>query len=96
MTVILCAPDQFILRRIRHCPTCKRRRRFSGRDALWYGTTWACCGCGDRWTDGERHERPFRRGWRRESIAQARADWAVGSGDRAAFQAWLTAQIHAA
>jgi hypothetical protein len=38
----------------------------------WYGTTWTCAGCGDSWQDVERLERPFKPGWRRESIERAR------------------------
>lgn len=67
-----------ILRRIRHCPTCKRRRRFvivEGWSA-WYAPTLTCLGCGDSWSEGWRMERPFRRGWRQEAIAQAKAQWA--------------------
>jgi hypothetical protein len=35
----------------------------------WYGTLWSCMACGDSWSDGERLERPFSRGWRAEKIA---------------------------
>lgn len=41
----------------------------------WYGPTITCCGCGDSWSDGEMLERPFRRGWRKESIGRAVRDW---------------------
>lgn len=41
----------------------------------WYGPTLTCLGCGDAWTDGELHERPFQRGWRANSIAKAQRDW---------------------
>jgi hypothetical protein len=59
---------------------CKHRRRFAGLDAPWYGATWTCCGCGDSWTDGERHVRPFRRGWRKDAIAHARSIWDSAAG----------------
>ena len=39
--------------------------------APWYGWTLTCLGCGDRWLDGERLERPFMRGWRQEAIRRA-------------------------
>ncbi len=55
------------------CPTCERPRRMLGQFAEWYGTTWTCLGCGDRWMDGECGERPFARGWRQQSIRHARA-----------------------
>lgn len=54
------------------CPTCKTRRKMWGSFQEWYGTTWTCLTCGDEWADGERAERPFRRGWRAENIAAAR------------------------
>lgn len=31
-----------------------------------------CLGCGDMWTDGEMHDRPFARGWRQENIKDAK------------------------
>lgn len=73
--VAVCSPPAFLWRAIRNCPTCKQRRRFSGREQAWYGTTWTCCGCGDSWTDGEMHERPFKRGWRKGAIAHAKRTW---------------------
>lgn len=94
MTVTICSPPQYLIRRIAHCPTCKTRRRFIGADALWYGTTWTCCRCGDSWADGERMERPFARGWRAEATRRARASWEeAGTYDRAAHNAWLGAQL---
>ncbi|MBX6386834.1 MAG: hypothetical protein IRZ07_28300 [Microbispora sp.] len=94
MTIIVCAPPVYLHRRITHYPTCQRRRRFSGREQLWYGTTWTCLGCGDSWTDGERHPRPFRRGWRAEAVAAARRDWEqAGRFDRAAHRAWVEEQL---
>ena len=65
-----------VLRRIHRCPTCERRRRFVALVYEWYEATWTCCGCGDAWTDGERHERPFLRGWRAKPIAKAKRAWA--------------------
>jgi hypothetical protein len=92
--VIVCRPDTFPLRRIFRCRTCKRRRRFAGLDAAWYGTTWTCCGCGDSWTDGERHPRPFRRGWRAEAKRRAKATWEeAGRYTRDDWRRWLKAEI---
>lgn len=90
----LCAPAEYLSRRILHCPTCKQRRRFAVREAAWYGATVTCCGCGDAWTDGERHERPFKRSWRTEAVADARRTWEAA----AAFKdvdhgAWLRRQF---
>lgn len=58
------------------CPTCERPRRMLGWFVEWYGTTWTCAGCGDQWADGERLERPFAPGWRRQNIERARAELA--------------------
>lgn len=94
--VIVCRPDEFLLRRERDCPTCGSSQRFAGRDAVWYGTTWTCCGCGDSWTDGERHPRPFERGWRKKAIAAAERTWeAAAAFDPAGHSAWLHAQARA-
>lgn len=74
----ICQPPTMDVRLIRDCPTCKRRRRFAGFDSPpWYGITLTCCACGDTWSDGERLERPFLRGWRMKSAAKAKATWAT-------------------
>jgi hypothetical protein len=57
---------------VNECPTCERPRRMLAQFQEWYGTTWTCVGCGDKWTDGERHERPFAPEWRKENIGAAR------------------------
>ena len=72
----ICGGDGIAIRTIQHCPTCKRHRRFTGHDEAWYGVTITCCACGDTWASGDRQERPFRRGWRKEASARARARWA--------------------
>lgn len=79
MTVHINAPPA-VERKIvtTHCPTCKRSRRMLGWLYEWYGWTLTCLGCGDRWTEGEMHERPFRRGWRAQSKASAKARWRRG------------------
>lgn len=58
--------------RLNLCPTCERDRRMLGQHQEWYGTAWTCLGCGDRWSDGEMHERPFMPGWRQQHIRHAR------------------------
>ena len=57
---------------VNECPTCERPRRMLGQHQEWYGTTWTCCGCGEQWSDGEQHSRPFERGWRQANIRRAR------------------------
>lgn len=90
----LCSPSQFVRRQMLHCPICKAKRRMVSRDAVWYGATVTCCGCGDSWTDGERHERPFKRGWRKDEITKAKKAWdAAGPFDQAAYDAWFNEQM---
>lgn len=94
MSSVICAPPEFLRRFIAFCPTCKGRRRFAGREAAWYGVTVTCCGCGDSWTDGERHPRPFCRGWRAEAAAKAKQLWkTAGKFDPAAHEQWLREQL---
>ena len=95
MTVVnVCRPAQFPIRRILHCPVEDRRRRMAGYDAPWYGVTITCLGCGDMWTDGQMHPRPFKPRWRKENIAAAREWWDKAAGlteeDR---RAWIRAEI---
>jgi hypothetical protein len=96
-TPIVCAPASFPIRRVLVCPTEGRRRRMAGRDhGPYYGPILTCLGCGDSWSCGERLERPFRRAWRRDAIADARRDWDVaGSRTRAEYRAWLDAELAA-
>jgi hypothetical protein len=94
LAVVVCAPDTYLLRRILRCPTCRTKRRFVGKDAPWYGPRWTCCGCGDSFGDGERLQRPARRGWRKQAVAEAKRLWGeAGPFDRAAHRAWLEAQM---
>ena len=57
---------------VTHCPTCDRLRRMSAQFQEWYGWTLTCSGCGDMWSDGEMHPRPFAAGWRRQGREHAR------------------------
>ena len=66
------APKGRYFAAVNDCPVCDRPRRMLGWHVEWYGTTWTCAGCGDKWSDGERLERPFSPGWRRQNIEQAR------------------------
>lgn len=53
------------------CPTCERPRRMFVRYFEWYGATVTCAGCGEKWHDGERGERPLAPGWRKQNIQYA-------------------------
>jgi len=91
---MMCSPPTFLIRRVAPCHNCQKRRRFVVTDAVWYGATYTCCACGDSWTEGERHPRPFRKGWRKEAIARARKKWAeAGPYNRDAHRAWVRAQV---
>ena len=77
-TIHINRPATIALRRVMPCPTEGVTRRFAASDALWYGPTWTCLGCGDSWGDGERLERPFKPRWRAEAKGRARRLWAEG------------------
>ena len=62
-------------KRRRHCPTCEIRTTFASFLYEWYGWYTTCLRCGDAWRDGERAERPFMPGWRKERVAKARERW---------------------
>lgn len=94
MTLHVHCPPSVYERRVQFCPTCDCRRRFVGLVAVWYSTTWTCCGCGDSW-DGEsglRMPRPFARGWRQREIRLARQRWAEGLSP-AEVRAWLADRL---
>lgn len=75
MSGAICGGYTYERRRIHYCPTEDRKRRFWVTGASYYGTTWHCLGCGDRWQDGERGYRPYARGWREKAIAEYREAW---------------------
>ena len=77
-TVVICGGTVAACRRVLRCPSCQCRRRFVQSHAgLYYDDIFTCLGCGDTWSGSERGERPFRRGWRREALTRARAEWAA-------------------
>lgn len=60
-------------RGIDHCPLCRSRRRFVAEFVEWYGWTVTCCGCGERWQDGERIGPSTH--YKRDRIRLAKAKW---------------------
>lgn len=62
---------------VRDCPHCKTRRRMLECFQEWYGWTNTCLTCGEMWTDGEWHPRPFERGWRKANIDSANKVWTM-------------------
>ena len=58
------------------CGTCQTRRRMLYVLEAWRGGYWTCLTCGERWhTEDGRMERPFMRGWRKQSVEQAKDFW---------------------
>lgn len=71
-TVHICAPSAtMVALDVQVCDTCGRRRRFVVARYEWYSPEITCLRCGDSWNADGRCERPFRRGWRKESIRSA-------------------------
>ncbi len=92
-TVVICGGTVAACRRVLRCPSCQCRRRFVQSHAgLYYDDIFTCLGCGDTWSGGERGERPFRRGWRREALTRARRSWA-GAMTRKDFRAFVHEEI---
>ncbi len=50
-------PTSWLGRTMKHCTTCKQRRRFIVRLYEWYPSHWICGGCGYTFASGEgRHK----------------------------------------
>lgn len=65
-------------RRIIFCPICKRKTRFVQQiNTGYYSPIFTCCSCGDSWSDGELHPRPFKPRWRQEAVRHAQKRWAT-------------------
>jgi hypothetical protein len=94
--VVVCAPPRGVVRRaVFACRNCRRRTRHVVRfGGIWYGSTDTCCACGDSWTGGERHERPFVRAWRAKATAKARADWRTALTAQE-YDDWIAAELRA-
>lgn len=88
VNIAICGGSSSWARRVLHCPVCQSRRRFVVQVGTGYWSPILCClGCGDSFSDGYRMQRPFRRGWRPESIKQARTAWATALSPREAAAA---------
>ena len=74
-TVTVCGPPPGIHER-GTSPHCKGQRAVYTWDGAYYGYT-GYCECGDAWSDGYLHERPFRRGWRQEAQREFEKKWAT-------------------
>lgn len=61
------------LAHIETCPCCNKRSVFVAWHVEWHGWDETCLRCGDSWSDGQLRQRPFERGWRKKSVASARA-----------------------
>jgi hypothetical protein len=69
------ADDRFLRKEVRYCPMDMCKTEMAVRYEAYYGVTAMCCKCGDAWTDGELHERPFARGWRKQAVKEHRRVW---------------------
>jgi hypothetical protein len=68
------APTMCRLRQVA-CPTCERPSYCVVLFYEWYAPDVTCLRCGERWSDGEVMPRPFRPGWRAESVERARRSY---------------------
>lgn len=83
-------------RMVRKCWTCERNTPFVVKwDGAWYGTTDYCIACLDGWQDGERMERPFRPGWKKERAAYIRQLWDESMSPER-YNAWVEWDVHRA
>ena len=74
VTIHICNPQPSQRKVVnKDCPICKASAPALCEFTDWYGWSDTCLGCGDSWQDGEMHDRPFARGWRKASIASALA-----------------------
>ena len=81
-------------RRVYKCWTCERRTPHVIKwDGAYYGTTQYCIVCLDGWQDGERMERPFRRGWKKDRAAYIRRLWDTAMLP-ARYKAWTEYDLH--
>ncbi len=70
----ICAPTPVDIRSMKKdCPVCEKETEFLCEYYEWYGGEITCLNCGDRWNEDGRARRPFERGWRERSIANAKA-----------------------
>ena len=76
MSLHICAPEpDIVLIQWNPCSTCERKSPMVLAHYPWYGADWTCLRCGERWTDGERCERPFAPAWRKKNIEAAKKLW---------------------
>ena len=54
------------------CPTCAKKRFFIVHTYEWFAPTYICVKCGETWHGDEMQERPFCRGWRKDSVSRAK------------------------
>ena len=77
--VVICGPGGVVVRKPGKCSgLCGKdeaRRIVRYPNSAYYGPT-VLCECGDGWSDGFLHERPFLRGWRKREQERFEKDWA--------------------
>ena len=75
---VICGAEYLMVKMpVSYCQTCERRRRMLLRVEAWRGGYWTCLTCGENYHSEEgRMQRPFSRGWRPETVRQAKEFWA--------------------
>lgn len=74
-TLTVCGPPPGIHER-GTSPHCKGQRAVYTWGGAYYGHT-GYCECGDAWSDGYLHERPFERGWRKKAHRRFEEMWST-------------------
>lgn len=76
--VIACGPGGVVIqshgRCLGLCARADARLLVREPNSPWWGAD-IRCECGDSWSDGELHGRPFRKGWRTAAQATFEAEW---------------------
>ena len=78
MSVVICGGFYVYRRRVGQCyGACgmTEANLVTSEGSPWYGADTTCVECGDRWCSEGVYPRPFVRGWRQKSIAEALRTW---------------------
>jgi hypothetical protein len=95
--VIVCGPPRGVYKRIKskRCPSCEEEHGFVERwDGAYYGVT-LYGSCGDTWSDGYRHTRPFARYWRRDAQSRFQSMWDHAAPDEL-YEQYVKADVEIA
>lgn len=75
--MVICGVPVRISRMVMTCPSCGIEGWVVShvQSSPYYSNIYTCTNCGDRWDNEELFSRPFKRGWRQESIRKANEAW---------------------